>query len=149
MCHIILVASLTLMALFKNRAIKVRLATSIWYDTLMKNGFKDWNWSKVSIIEPPLNINNNVSWVPTWDSDQPEHLPRLIILLFASRSRSTRISKKGIEFWKSHAYSAIIKSNMVPPLNSAGLLWTSWFFHYHWLGRTQTLVCHNCQLVKY
>ena len=28
-----------------NRAIKVRLATSILYDTLMKNCFKDWNQS--------------------------------------------------------------------------------------------------------
>ena len=33
----ILVASSTLMALFQNRAIRVQLATSIWYDTLMKN----------------------------------------------------------------------------------------------------------------
>ena len=39
----ILVASLTLMALF--RAIRVRLATSIWYDTLIKNCFKDWSQS--------------------------------------------------------------------------------------------------------
>ena len=43
-CHI-LVTSLTLMALFLNRAIRVRLATSI-YDTLMKNCFKDWSQSK-------------------------------------------------------------------------------------------------------
>ena len=35
----ILVASLTL------RAIRVRLATSIWYDTLMKNCFKGWSQS--------------------------------------------------------------------------------------------------------
>ena len=41
----ILVASLTLMALF-NRATRVRLATSIWYDTLMKNCFKDWSQSR-------------------------------------------------------------------------------------------------------
>ena len=39
----LLVASLTLMALFQNRAIRVRLATNIWYDTLMKNCFKDWS----------------------------------------------------------------------------------------------------------
>ena len=30
---------------FQNRAIRVRLATSIWYDTLMKNCFKDWSQS--------------------------------------------------------------------------------------------------------
>ena len=42
----ILVASLILMALFKNRAVRVILATtSIWYDTLMKNCFKDWSQS--------------------------------------------------------------------------------------------------------
>ena len=41
----ILVASLTLMALFEDRAIRVRLATSILYDTLMKNCFKDWSQS--------------------------------------------------------------------------------------------------------
>ena len=40
----ILVASLTLMALLALlRAIRVRLATSIWYGTLMKNCFKDWS----------------------------------------------------------------------------------------------------------
>ena len=38
----ILVASLTLMA----RAIRVRLATSIWFDTSVKNCFKDWSQSK-------------------------------------------------------------------------------------------------------
>ena len=45
--YYILVASLTLMALFfkKTRAIRVRLATSICYDTLMKNCFKDWSQS--------------------------------------------------------------------------------------------------------
>ena len=44
----ILVASQTLMALFKNRAIRVRLATSILiYDTLMKNCFKDWSQSSM------------------------------------------------------------------------------------------------------
>ena len=45
----VLVASLTLMGLFYNRAIRVRLATSIWYDTLMKICFKDWSrlgWRK-------------------------------------------------------------------------------------------------------
>ena len=36
----ILVASLTPMALFWNRAIRVRLATSIWYDTLMKKNLR-------------------------------------------------------------------------------------------------------------
>ena len=39
-----LVASLTLMAL-KTEPPKVRLATSIRYDTLMKNCFQDWNQS--------------------------------------------------------------------------------------------------------
>ena len=41
----VLVASLTLMAPFKNGAIRVRLGTSIWYHTLMKNCFKDWSQS--------------------------------------------------------------------------------------------------------
>ena len=41
----ILVVSITLMTLFWNRAIRVGLATSIWYDTLMKNCFKDWSQS--------------------------------------------------------------------------------------------------------
>ena len=44
----ILVASLILMALFYNRAIRVRLATSIWYDTLTKSCFKDWSQSNSS-----------------------------------------------------------------------------------------------------
>ena len=42
----ILVASLTLMALSYNRAIRVRLITSLLHDTLMKNCFKDWSQSK-------------------------------------------------------------------------------------------------------
>ena len=43
MSYHILVARLTLMALFW--AVRVRLATSIWYDTLIKNCFKDWSRS--------------------------------------------------------------------------------------------------------
>ena len=42
----ILIASLTRMALSYNRAIRVRLAISIWYETLMKNCFKDWSQSR-------------------------------------------------------------------------------------------------------
>ena len=46
--YTILVASLTLRALFKNRAIRVRLAKSIFYDTVVKNCFKDWSQSSQS-----------------------------------------------------------------------------------------------------
>ena len=34
-----------------NRAIRVRLTTSIWYDTLMKNCFKDWSQSRYRLSE--------------------------------------------------------------------------------------------------
>ena len=54
----ILVASLTLMALFY-RAIRVRLATSIWYDTLMKNCFKDWSQS---YINPKTNLLEEIQF---------------------------------------------------------------------------------------
>ena len=53
MSYHILVASLTLMALF--RAIRVRLATSKCYDTSMKKCFKDWSQSSLSIV-------NRITW---------------------------------------------------------------------------------------
>ena len=36
---------------FKNKAIRVRLATSIWCDTLKKNCFKDWSQSNSVLIQ--------------------------------------------------------------------------------------------------
>ena len=38
------------MTLFFNRVIRVRLATNILYDTLMKNCFKDWSQSKQTVL---------------------------------------------------------------------------------------------------
>ena len=49
----ILVAGLTLIA------IRVRLATSIWYDTLMKNCFKDWSQSTWRSVYETTNAFNN------------------------------------------------------------------------------------------
>ena len=45
----ILVASHTLMALFSNRTIRIRLATSISYDTLIIICFKDWSQSNAAL----------------------------------------------------------------------------------------------------
>ena len=65
MSYHLLVASLTLMALFsKKRATRVRLATSICYGTLMKKCFNDWSQSKsqpltgsAQNIDPPYYKN--------------------------------------------------------------------------------------------
>ena len=43
------------------RAIRVRLATSIWYDTLMKNCFKDWSqsiWIKSEAMAQMAQFNS-------------------------------------------------------------------------------------------
>ena len=54
----ILVASLTLMALSKNRAIRVRLATSICFDTMMENCLKDWSQSRHKETSCIMHINH-------------------------------------------------------------------------------------------
>ena len=46
-----------------NRAIRVRLATSVWYDTLMKNCFKYWSQSSSLPKRPKTQIRNLISWV--------------------------------------------------------------------------------------
>ena len=69
--HHILVASLTLMTLF-NRAIRVRLATSIWYDTLMKNCFKDWSQSNTHLVfsifydRPAISVSAPQQFMSFW-----------------------------------------------------------------------------------
>ena len=35
-------------------SVRVRLATSIWYDTLMENCFKDWSQSKKTAVHKRL-----------------------------------------------------------------------------------------------
>ena len=60
-------AGLTLMPLFLNRAIRVRLATSIWYDTLMKNCFKNWSQSKA---DPTFQENKRETLVFVIESTQ-------------------------------------------------------------------------------
>ena len=55
-----------------NRAIRVRLATSISYDTLMKNCFKDWSQS----VGRRMTKTNKMTRAPNDDSDQSGHTPR-------------------------------------------------------------------------